>query len=279
MKPHVKLTLPERWCSRIAEGIATWRGILFPSLHPRSLVRYTTGYTVCFGLIYQGLCNEIGRALRDATLVENRSPNGADAFGPLQSKPCTSRIWPLTWGFARMHRITKADLAASDRRPPTSELGPFAPPFAPHGRLCTPLRKQGEEPARPGVNAANNRCRHRVSWMLASDGTLSVEGAARTCGVSDETIRRRLRARLLPNAVREPGPSGAWRIPVGDLLDAGLRPNIGSDADAEVAEMVRLRDALAAAERLLAERQARIEELTAHIQDLRAIVAGSELRT
>lgn len=115
--------------------------------------------------------------------------------------------------------------------------------------------------------------------MLASDGTLGVEQAARACGVSDETIRRRLRARRLPNAVREPGAAGAWRIPLRDLLDAGLRPKLGTDGIADAAALLRLRDALAAAERLLQERQARIDELTAHIHDLQALAAHSGVRT
>ncbi len=47
--------------------------------------------------------------------------------------------------------------------------------------------------------------------------------AARLCGVSLDTIRRRLRAGAFPNAARV-GEDQHWVIPVQDLLDAGLAP-------------------------------------------------------
>lgn len=115
--------------------------------------------------------------------------------------------------------------------------------------------------------------------MPGPDGTLGVEEAARLCGVSDETIRRRLRSRRLPNARQADGPSSPWRIPLADLVAAGLQPKLGADGGAAVPEVVHLREALVAAERLLDERQARIEELQAHIADLRDLLGAQEDRS
>ena len=61
----------------------------------------------------------------------------------------------------------------------------------------------------------------RPSW--------SVQQAARECGVSPATIRRRLKDGSLPNAVQ--GARGAWTIPVTDLIAAGLNPGQPSPPD------------------------------------------------
>ena len=61
----------------------------------------------------------------------------------------------------------------------------------------------------------------RPSW--------SVQQAARECGVSVATIRRRLKDGSLPNA--EQGARGAWTIPVTDLIAAGLNPGQPSPPD------------------------------------------------
>lgn len=66
---------------------------------------------------------------------------------------------------------------------------------------------------------------NRPSW--------SVRQAAQECGVSDATIRRRLRHGSLPNAERD--TTGAWSIPVEDLLDAGLTPGKPSPPDSRPA--------------------------------------------
>lgn len=55
----------------------------------------------------------------------------------------------------------------------------------------------------------------RPRWTVAQ--------AARECGVSPDTIRRRLKSGAFPNADRS-GKQGAWRIPVEDLITAGLTP-------------------------------------------------------
>lgn len=61
----------------------------------------------------------------------------------------------------------------------------------------------------------------RPSW--------GVQQAARECGVSVATIRRRLKDGSLPNAVQ--GARGAWTIPVTDLIAAGLNPGQPSPPD------------------------------------------------
>lgn len=63
----------------------------------------------------------------------------------------------------------------------------------------------------------------RPSW--------SVQQAARECGVSVATIRRRLKDGALPNAVQ--GARGAWTIPVTDLIAADLNPGKPSAPDHE----------------------------------------------
>lgn len=63
----------------------------------------------------------------------------------------------------------------------------------------------------------------RPSW--------GVQQAARECGVSPATIRRRLKDGSLPNA--EQGARGAWLIPVTDLIAAGLNPGQPSPPDHE----------------------------------------------
>lgn len=107
--------------------------------------------------------------------------------------------------------------------------------------------------------------------------TLTVADAAEACAVSQETIRRRLRDGRLPNAVRDPHPYGQWKIPVTDLVAAGLRPlraDLGERRDLE-----HLRDLLAQTEAELARaqalaqaRQEHIDALQANLEDLRAVL-------
>jgi excisionase family DNA binding protein len=58
---------------------------------------------------------------------------------------------------------------------------------------------------------------------------LDISEAAERMGVSVDTIRRRLRAGELPRAARGTGSNAPWRIPLGDLIAAGLTP-VGGDA-------------------------------------------------
>ena len=53
--------------------------------------------------------------------------------------------------------------------------------------------------------------------------TVSVAEAAKLCGCSDDTIRRRLNAGLLPGAFQDGRDGNApWRVPVSDLVQAGM---------------------------------------------------------
>jgi hypothetical protein len=56
--------------------------------------------------------------------------------------------------------------------------------------------------------------------------TLTVAEAAQLCGLSTSTIRRYLRDGRFPGARQDPssipGQPGPWRIPTGDVLEAGL---------------------------------------------------------
>ncbi len=58
---------------------------------------------------------------------------------------------------------------------------------------------------------------------IGSRPALTITEAAEAAGVDRRTIRRRLDNGDLPHAWREDGGAGAWRIPVHDLLAAGLR--------------------------------------------------------
>jgi hypothetical protein len=67
------------------------------------------------------------------------------------------------------------------------------------------------------------------SWGSRDRLALSISEAAQVCGVRRRTIRRRHQAGEFEHAFKD--PEGAWRIPVSDLVAAGLRPNIVSDPD------------------------------------------------
>ncbi len=58
---------------------------------------------------------------------------------------------------------------------------------------------------------------------------LSISEAAKICGVKRRTIRRRHQAGDFEHAFRD--PDGTWRIPVYDLVAAGLRPPVVPDPD------------------------------------------------
>ena len=123
--------------------------------------------------------------------------------------------------------------------------------------------------------AAGQRSAHRWSVLVSkSDGTLGVEEAARVCGVSDETIRRRLRAGRFAGAHREGGVASAWRIPVADLLAEGFRPRFESEGTTLMPpeELEELRRELAVARAIADERAARIAHLEAQLTALTAVV-------
>jgi hypothetical protein len=70
--------------------------------------------------------------------------------------------------------------------------------------------------------------------MAAIDHTsgedLTIREAAAACGISPRTIRRKLNTDAFPNAYklrpRTGETEGVWKIPIGDLEDAGLAPTL-----------------------------------------------------
>jgi len=101
---------------------------------------------------------------------------------------------------------------------------------------------------------------------------LTVKEAARACGVSDDTIKRRLRDGQFPSAVRgtdkgrRPGP---WLLTVEDLAAAGLKPMVllndpnRDDGEIDVDDPIALRVALS-------HYRAVAEMAAGHVVDLRA---------
>jgi hypothetical protein len=113
---------------------------------------------------------------------------------------------------------------------------------------------------------------------------LGVVDAAAWCGVSEDTIRRRLRDGRLPNSYR--GADGAWRIPVDALRNArfGASPRLGRGGPTPTNPAVTGGHHDAPATRELVEAQARhIEDLQAEIirlhQLLHTLVADRDNRS
>lgn len=102
---------------------------------------------------------------------------------------------------------------------------------------------------------------------------LTIDEAARTCSVSRDTIKRRLRRGEFPAAVRgqpvgeRPPP---WLIPLSDLVAAGLRPLCVPAGEAEIdrSDPLALREALARQEALSAAREAHLLDLRTEIRRL-----------
>jgi virulence-associated protein VagC len=99
---------------------------------------------------------------------------------------------------------------------------------------------------------------------------LSLTEAALVCGRHGSKLRRYLTGKRFPNAHRDSG--GAWRIPIADLVSAGLLPRALPDGPKALAEMetalerqqaenAELRRRIAVAEALADERAERIEDL------------------
>lgn len=65
-----------------------------------------------------------------------------------------------------------------------------------------------------------------MSEDVRLEGAYTLREAARICGVSRDTMKRRLAEGVFPNAWRDDAEIGAaWKIPIADLLNAGLRPH------------------------------------------------------
>jgi uncharacterized protein YlxW (UPF0749 family) len=116
--------------------------------------------------------------------------------------------------------------------------------------------------------------------LLPHTGNLPLDAAARACGVSCETIRRRLRTGRLPGAFRD-GPAGAWQIPVSDLVAAGFEVTVRTETSGNAAtnlELAELKAEMARARAEAAERLERIRVLEANLEDLRAALAREVAR-
>jgi excisionase family DNA binding protein len=86
----------------------------------------------------------------------------------------------------------------------------------------------------------------------AADGGprwLTISEAAVACGLSRDTVRRRIRSGALPGARRDPSGSSPWLVPIRDLLAAGLDRlgNLRADASPNRAQD-RVRNALRSAD-------------------------------
>lgn len=79
--------------------------------------------------------------------------------------------------------------------------------------MCTRHRCTGE--------AYEQKCDSAMTHR-ENEEVLDIREAAERMGVSIDTIRRRLRAGELPRAARGTGSNAPWRIPLGDLIAAGL---------------------------------------------------------
>jgi len=95
----------------------------------------------------------------------------------------------------------------------------------------------------------------------ADVSTVSVTEAAKLCGVSDDTIRRRLHADVLEGAFQDgPADAAPWRIPVPSLVAVGLcEPEVLDELDLRLnPNIARLSNQLVDARaELLAERTGR----------------------
>jgi hypothetical protein len=123
--------------------------------------------------------------------------------------------------------------------------------------------------------------------MNELERVVSVDEAAALCGVSDDSIRRRLRAGALKSAYVE---KGAWRIPVADLVRVGLRPKLFDDdlvpelpstktTRSLQTEVVALREQLVRALARASAAEALAAARAEHIADLRAQLGlGPQLR-
>lgn len=114
--------------------------------------------------------------------------------------------------------------------------------------------------------------------------TLTLREAADHTGASLRTLRRRLTDGAFPNATKDDGPSGAWRIPVTDLEAAGIpvtaarpTPDPVPDHDARLAEDHDARLAEADERARLAEERARVAEVRARIAEVIAEERGKAL--
>jgi UDP-N-acetylmuramyl pentapeptide synthase len=110
---------------------------------------------------------------------------------------------------------------------------------------------------------------------MVDDEVLGIKEAAERCGLSEETIRRRLKAGRFVHARRESEPNGAWLIPLADLIAAGLQPfkhRVVTPAEA-AEELGLVRGQLVELGSRCARAEALAEARAEHITDLRGMLA------
>lgn len=97
----------------------------------------------------------------------------------------------------------------------------------------------------------------------------TINEAAAACGVSRDTIKRRLARGGLPGArrVSGPGPRGPWVIPESGLVAAGLLEGV-TQASSSMEEL-KIR---------LAVTEAQLAEVRWHVNELRALVCREACR-
>lgn len=108
---------------------------------------------------------------------------------------------------------------------------------------------------------------------MNTDQMLKRTEAADLCGKNESTIKRAIAAGQLPNARRDTGPNGAWRIPISDLVAAQLYQPSAEDDPAVDLRTTR-------AERELAKLQAQLARLeaTCEMRDRELAHRDDELR-
>lgn len=121
--------------------------------------------------------------------------------------------------------------------------------------------------------------------------TFTLSEAARSCGVSRSTLRRRHENGDFSGAYKD--AEGAWRIPIQDLIGVGLNPGRPSPPDAvsapsehvhqdtmtmPVSEWNALTERLAVAERERAVAEARLDERAQVVEALKITVRAIEMR-
>src|SRR6266540_5567729 len=124
-------------------------------------------------------------------------------------------------------------------------------------------------------------------WGSRESPALSISEAAKICGVKRRTIRRRHQAGEFEHAFKD--PAGTWRIPVKDLVAAGLRPTVvsypdeprivfsaDSQADRLLTEVAVLRERVRALEIIAKEREERVIDLRTILRMLPAPKVADE---
>lgn len=122
----------------------------------------------------------------------------------------------LTWTFPEGSRLSGRIL-----RPEPGKLPDLEQPGS-HG-----LRNRCLSERHPDFTSGSERTRRACPSIVESTQWLKINEAAAVSGVSSDTIRRNLKAGAFPRSRRALGldgsETGAWLIPVADLVAAGLR--------------------------------------------------------